>query len=131
MLWGCAEWLAIRASSTYPRLAALLAAAMGKRANEGSHMTSGADLSPNLSAMALDTVRGEFVALRPLSVSDADVTHEWRHAERAAYLNQSAATVEDQARWIAGRPASELNYIIELASGAPVGMLSLVSIDLA
>lgn len=94
-------------------------------------MPSGADLSPNLSAMALDTVRGEFVALRPLSVNDAGLTHEWRNAERAAYLNQSAATVEDQARWIAGRPASELNYIIELGSGAPVGMLSLVSIDLA
>jgi diamine N-acetyltransferase len=93
-------------------------------------MLSGAEISSNLSTIALDTVRGEFVALRPLSVSDAEITHGWRHAERAAYLNQSAATAEDQARWIASRPGSELNYIIELASGAPVGMLSLVSIDL-
>jgi diamine N-acetyltransferase len=81
--------------------------------------------------LAHETLKGEFVALRPLAVSDAAVTHAWRHADRAAYLNQAAATVEDQARWIAGRPASELNYIIELASGEPVGMLSLVAIDLA
>lgn len=88
------------------------------------------DLSLDPAAAARQTVRGEFVALRPLSISDAEITHGWRHAERASYLNQSAATAEDQARWIAGRPTSEINYIIELASGAPVGMLSLVSIDL-
>ena len=93
-------------------------------------MTSGADPRSNLAALARETVRGEFVALRPLTVDDAAITHAWRHADRAAYLNQAAATVEDQARWIAGRPASELNYIIELVDGTPVGMLSLVAIDL-
>jgi len=74
---------------------------------------------------------GDFVVLRPLTVADAEITHRWRHAAKALHLNRSAATVEDQARWIAGRPANEFNYIIEMADGAPIGMLSLVTIDLA
>ncbi len=94
-------------------------------------MPPGVDAGSNLSSLAKEVVRGEFVALRPLSVADASLTHRWRHADRAAYLNQAAATVEDQAQWISHRPASELNYIIELAGGEPVGMLSLVAIDLA
>ncbi len=44
-------------------------------------------------------------------------------------LNRGAATVDDQRAWIATRPDSELNFIIALASGRPVGMLSLVAID--
>ena len=74
---------------------------------------------------------GEFVLLRPLTPQDAEITHRWRHDARALHLNRSAATVADQARWIAGRPASEFNYIIELIGGPPIGMLSLVTIDLA
>ena len=93
-------------------------------------MSPGAETWSSLSSLATETIRGEFAALRPLSVADAEITHQWRHAARAAYLNQAAATVEEQARWIASRPASELNYIIELISGEPVGMLSLVAIDL-
>ena len=39
--------------------------------------------------------------------------------------------MDDQARWIAGRPASgEHNFVIQLNGGPPVGMLSLVDIDL-
>jgi RimJ/RimL family protein N-acetyltransferase len=74
---------------------------------------------------------GEFVLLRPLTVEDAEITHRWRHDARALHLNRSAATVADQARWIAGRPANEFNYIIEMIGGPPIGMLSLVTIDLA
>ena len=39
--------------------------------------------------------------------------------------------MEDQARWIASRPKAEFNYVIELKDGRPIGMLSLVEIDLA
>jgi RimJ/RimL family protein N-acetyltransferase len=74
---------------------------------------------------------GEFVLLRRLTVEDAEITHRWRHDARALHLNRSAATVADQTRWIAGRPASEFNYIIELIGGPAIGMLSLVTIDLA
>jgi diamine N-acetyltransferase len=74
---------------------------------------------------------GGFVRLRPLAVEDAENTHRWRHAARALHLNRSAATVADQARWIAGRPANEFNYIIEMIDGPAIGMLSLVTIDLA
>jgi hypothetical protein len=38
---------------------------------------------------------------------------------RAGLLNRSAATVADQARWIAARPAGEFNYVIEMIGGPP------------
>src|SRR6185312_10709262 len=76
-----------------------------------------------------EVLAGEFVNLRPLRVDDAALTLGWRNANRARFLNAGAASVEQQAAWIAGRPASEYNYIIELKNGHPVGMLSLVGID--
>lgn len=74
-------------------------------------------------------LEGEFVNLRPLQVADAELTFRWRHAQRAKFLNAAAATKEQQAAWIAGRPMAEYNFIIELKNGHPVGMLSLTSID--
>lgn len=81
--------------------------------------------------MTHDTLQGQFVNLRPLKVEDAALTLEWRRAARARFLNAGAASVEQQAAWIAGRPASEYNYIIELKNGHPIGMLSLTGIDRA
>ncbi len=72
---------------------------------------------------------GEYVILRPLRVEDAELTLAWRLSSRAALLNRGATTVAEQADWIASRPATELNFVIELRSGQPVGMLSLVDID--
>jgi diamine N-acetyltransferase len=72
---------------------------------------------------------GEFVNLRPLEVADAELTFHWRSTERARFLHAGARTVEHQADWIAGRPESEYNYVIELVDGRPVGMLSLTGID--
>lgn len=80
--------------------------------------------------------RGEFVSLRPLAVDDAALTLAWRRSDRARLLNAGAGSVEAQAAWIARRPADELNFIIEIngptpdAPGRPIGMLSLVQIDL-
>lgn len=74
-------------------------------------------------------LEGEFVNLRSLQVSDAELTFRWRRAQRARFLNAGAATVEQQAAWIAGRPVSEYNFIIELKSKHPVGMLSLTGVD--
>lgn len=79
--------------------------------------------------MSIQTIEGEFVNLRPLLVSDAELTYNWRHAARAKFLNQGAASVEQQASWIASRPASEFNFVIELKSGLAVGMVSLTGID--
>lgn len=92
--------------------------------------------SPSVSQMshtdALDerVVTGEFVALRPLTVADAEVTLTWRLGDRARVLNAGAGTVEQQAAWIAGRGDDERNFVIELADGVAVGMLSLIDIDL-
>ena len=74
-------------------------------------------------------LEGEFVRLRPLHVSDAELTYQWRHAERAKYLNKAASCVLDQVKWIESRPTSEQNFIIELNNGLPVGMISLINID--
>jgi RimJ/RimL family protein N-acetyltransferase len=75
-------------------------------------------------------LKGEFVNLRSLQVSDAGLTFRWRRDQRARFLNAGAATVEQQSAWIAGRPAEEYNFIIELKNGHPVGMLSLTNINL-
>ena len=83
--------------------------------------------------MSLDPIstllRGEFVSLRPLTVGDAKLTFGWRQSARAALLNKGADNVEQQARWIASRPKSEFNFIIEIEGGRPVGMLSLTDVD--
>lgn len=75
------------------------------------------------------SLEGRYVNLRPLQVEDAELTFGWRQGVRAILLNQGSQTVEQQARWIAGRPASEYNFIIETKSHRPIGMLSLSGID--
>ena len=79
--------------------------------------------------MANITLEGEFVTLRPLAVDDAALTLAWRQGGRAANLNATTHGVEQQENWIASRPASEYNFIIELKDGRPVGMVSLTGID--
>lgn len=80
-------------------------------------------------AIAPLTLQGEFVTLRPLRAEDARLTFEWRQSDRASLLNQGARTVEDQARWIAARPAGEFNFVIETRAQRPIGMISLIGID--
>lgn len=75
------------------------------------------------------TLSGEFINLRPLRAADAELTLRWRSSTRAMLLNRGSGTVEQQAAWIESRPASERNFMIELKSGRPVGMLSLIGID--
>ena len=79
--------------------------------------------------MAAITLGGEFVTLRPLKVEDAAITLRWRQGQRAANLNAGAQDLEQQANWIASRPPSEYNFIIELRDGQPVGMVSLTGVD--
>ncbi len=74
---------------------------------------------------------GEFVNLRALTPEDAEMTFHWRKGERALNLNQGAGNLESQRAWIASRPNSEYNFIIELQGGKAVGMLSLVAVDLS
>jgi RimJ/RimL family protein N-acetyltransferase len=74
-------------------------------------------------------LRGEFVSLRPLREEDAEMTLAWRRSDRAGLLNRGADSVSDQAAWIASRPDSEWNFVIEIAGGRPVGMLSLIGVD--
>ena len=74
-------------------------------------------------------LRGQHVTLRPIRVEDAELTLAWRRSDRTALLNRGAETVSEQIAWIGSRPDNELNFIIELRSGLPVGMLSLINID--
>ena len=80
--------------------------------------------------MPSQVLHGEFVDLRPLVPEDAEQTFRWRYAQRARFLTAGAPSIQAQADWIASRPPSEYNFIIELKTGLPVGMLSLVGIDL-
>jgi RimJ/RimL family protein N-acetyltransferase len=75
-------------------------------------------------------ITGTWVNLRSLNAEDADLTYKWRLSDRANLLSAAPKSIENQRDWIQNRPPNEHNFIIELAgSGAPVGMLSLVSID--
>ena len=76
-----------------------------------------------------DVLTGEFVNLRPLTPDDAELTFRWRQGGRASYLNRGAQTVEQQAAWLASRPASEYNFAIVLKNGTPAGMVSVTGID--
>ncbi len=75
-------------------------------------------------------LEGEFVDLLQLVPDHADVTLGWRGGARARLLNRGATSVEQQRNWIAARPASERNYLIVLKDQTPVGMVSLVDIDM-
>ena len=74
-------------------------------------------------------LRGEFVDLRPLTVADAAMTLRWRNSARARKLKQGATTLALQEQWIATRPPTDFNFVIELKSGKSVGMISLVDVD--
>lgn len=75
-----------------------------------------------------ELLAGEFVNLRRLRVADAGLTLTWRTSHRARFLNAGADSLEQQQAWIASRPASEFNFVIELKDRHPVGMLSLIGI---
>ena len=77
-----------------------------------------------------DEVIGEYVILRKLTIKDAMITLKWRGMERARNLNAVNSDLKEQEIWIKNRPASELNFIIELKNKTPIGMLSLIDIDL-
>lgn len=72
---------------------------------------------------------GSFARLRPLLPEDSELTLRWRLSERALQLNRGSTSVEQQRAWIKGRPTTELNYVIETRDQTPVGMLSLIDID--
>jgi RimJ/RimL family protein N-acetyltransferase len=75
------------------------------------------------------SLNGVYVNLRSLTIEDAELTFRWRQGARAVLLNQGAQTPEQQAGWIASRPSSEYNFVIETRGGRPIGMLSLSGID--
>lgn len=81
------------------------------------------------SSPASTALSGEFINLRPLTTDDAALTFSWRQSARAQLLNKGAESIEQQARWIASRPASEFNFMIELKDGRAVGMISLTDVD--
>ncbi len=77
------------------------------------------------------TLQGKFVDLRSLSMDDAERTLRWRQGEKGARMNRGAETVEAQRAWIAARPETEYNFVIENKAKLPIGMLSLVDVSLA
>jgi RimJ/RimL family protein N-acetyltransferase len=45
-------------------------------------------------------------------------------------LNAGATTIDEQVNWIKSRPPNEYNFIIQLSNAAPIGMLSLIGVNL-
>jgi diamine N-acetyltransferase len=75
-------------------------------------------------------LEGEFINLRAIRIEDAEITFTWRKSERAKLLNKGAVNIDQQVSWIASRPSSEFNFIIEIKKcKTPVGMISLANID--
>ena len=73
---------------------------------------------------------GNWCYLRPIRVSDAGMTFEWRNLDRASSLGGAPTDVKSQVEWISTRPESELNFIICLTSNdIPVGMISIIDIN--
>jgi RimJ/RimL family protein N-acetyltransferase len=77
----------------------------------------------------IPTLVGKYVTLRPIEVTDAEITQKWRTSGRAFLLNPGAQNVVEQAAWIAMRPDTEYDWIMDVG-GSPVGMIALVDIDL-
>ena len=78
---------------------------------------------------SMHDLNGKYVRLRPLLISDAEITLDWRLSSRARLLNDGAQTVIQQEAWIQSRPENEMNFIIEGQSGESCGMVSLIGID--
>jgi len=69
------------------------------------------------------------VSLRPLEITDAELTLNWRQNVKAGCLNRGATTVTSQRAWIkAHTREGEANFII-MHAGLPAGMISLCNIN--
>lgn len=78
----------------------------------------------------MTTLEGQYVDLRPINSSDAEITLTWRSSARARHLNGINGDLASQLNWIATRPESDFDFIIVLKNGLRVGMVSLTEIDL-
>ncbi len=83
-----------------------------------------------MNTLNFDIIKGEFCDLTKLQENDAEITYKWRNSERSHYLNAGAKNIDEQRVWIKLRPTNELNFLIRLKNGLPVGMLSLIGIDI-
>jgi len=68
--------------------------------------------------------------LRPIEISDSQITLKWRLSERAKFLQSGSKTVEQQENWIknALNKSNEMTFIIEY-NEIPVGMFAICNIN--
>ncbi len=73
---------------------------------------------------------GKFVKLRPIEITDAQITLNWRLSERAKLMQPGSKTVEQQENWInnALSKSNEITFIIEYKD-IPVGMFAICNIN--
>lgn len=72
---------------------------------------------------------GTIARLRPIALTDAETTLQWRLGERAKLMQRGATTVDEQRAWIASKLyTDEINCIIEYKN-VPVGMIALHDIN--
>lgn len=72
----------------------------------------------------------ERIKLRPIGVSDAEKTLQWRLSERAKLMQSGAKTVKEQEAWINSTllKTNEITFIIEF-DNLPVGMFAICNIN--
>jgi len=73
---------------------------------------------------------GKFAKLRPITVSDAQITLKWRLSDRAKFMQSGAKTLKQQENWIknAVKKTNEITFIIEYCN-RPVGMIAICNIN--
>lgn len=76
-------------------------------------------------------LEGEFVALHEMTPADAQLIYEWRTGPSGQFMNQPLGySLESQQKWMATRPANELNFIIvDRNTSQKVGMIAVVGIS--
>lgn len=75
-------------------------------------------------------LKGKLSKLRPIEISDAEITLKWRLSDRAKFMQLGAKTVKEQETWISNslQKDNEITFVIEF-NDIPVGMFAVCNIN--
>jgi RimJ/RimL family protein N-acetyltransferase len=77
-------------------------------------------------------LKGKLSKLRPIKISDAEMTLKWRLSDRAKFMQSGAKTIKEQEAWIRNAllKDNELTFVIEF-NDISVGMFAICNINKA
>lgn len=78
-----------------------------------------------------DTIEGEYVILRKVTIEDAEDIYKWRSGISGTYLRQPENyTIDTQKAWIEARTENEINYvIIDAKTKIKVGFIGIYEVN--